>query len=415
MIGKVPRAGTGFRGVVNYLMRGKRGASLDPNRVAWAETRNLLVDEPDLAPKIMRLTAERSARCERPVYHLVVSWRSDENPTAELMRQVGDATLADLDLAEHQAIYIAHHDTEHQHLHMVVNRVHPERHTAWHRSNDWPKIERSLRRQSEAMGMPYVPGRHNDPEKFVDRGKNARSSEYRRAERLGTVQDLPRRWTREQIAARRPRLADTFDKARSWDDLARSLSADGLTVARKGQGIVVGDATGTMKLSDLRRDIRLNTLEFKFEESFDTYAQRLREIDKEEEKARNDRELRVAMRLAQQSEEAGAAAQDAALQPAKQPSRVKPEEPLPEPKHALAQAHAEADLAYALHRAGLVSKAQLERSVNQLDRMSDEALRAKGFQERLARDLLDTLKSEPARTPAKKLKKSKRKDRGRGM
>lgn len=149
MIGKAPRAGTGFRGVVNYLMRGKRGAAMDPARVAWAETRNLLVDEPDLAPKIMRNTAERSARCERPVYHLVVSWRRDEQPSPELMRQVGDTTLADLKLSDHQAILIAHQDTEHRHLHIVVNRVHPETHRAWHRSNDWPTIERSFRSLSK--------------------------------------------------------------------------------------------------------------------------------------------------------------------------------------------------------------------------------------------------------------------------
>jgi hypothetical protein len=47
----------------------------------------------------MRNTAERSARCERPVYHLVVSWRRDEEPSPELMRQVGDTTLADLKLS----------------------------------------------------------------------------------------------------------------------------------------------------------------------------------------------------------------------------------------------------------------------------------------------------------------------------
>ncbi len=75
------------------------------------------------------------------------------------------------------------------------------------------------------------------------------------AERLGTKDQLRPRWSKEQIAEKRaPRRH--VRAVRNWGELERAL-ANGLALERKGQGIIIGDATGTMKLSDLKKDIRL--------------------------------------------------------------------------------------------------------------------------------------------------------------
>jgi len=140
MIGKVAGSGDGFRGVVNYLMLGKKDGP-DPDRVAWVQFHNLLTENADLVPRIMRATANQSARCKKPVYHLAIAWHEDENPTDDMMREVGTQTLKDLALEEHQALFIAHKDTAHKHLHIVINRVHPETAKAWSNSNDYKRID----------------------------------------------------------------------------------------------------------------------------------------------------------------------------------------------------------------------------------------------------------------------------------
>lgn len=94
---------------------------------------------------------------------------------------------------------------------------------------------------------------------------------FRMAERLGTVDQLRPRWTKEQIASRRGRLAETIEKSGSWTELTRALANDGITLERKGQGIVLGNATGTMKLSDLKKDIRLKPLEARFGQTWAEY------------------------------------------------------------------------------------------------------------------------------------------------
>jgi hypothetical protein len=79
------------------------------------------------------------------------------------------------------------------------------------------------------------------------------------AERLATVDQLRPRWTKEQIAEMRQRLAETIEKSSSWTELTRAFANDGITLEGKGQGIVLGDATGTMKLSDLKKDMSPDT------------------------------------------------------------------------------------------------------------------------------------------------------------
>src|SRR5699024_12371386 len=45
--------------------------------------------------------------------------------------KVAEGYLGHMGLEEHQALVVAHNDTAHPHVHIAVNRVHPERGKAW--------------------------------------------------------------------------------------------------------------------------------------------------------------------------------------------------------------------------------------------------------------------------------------------
>jgi hypothetical protein len=223
--------------------------------------------------------ANQSVRVQKPAYHLVLSFHKDENPSDALMRQCGDLTLADLELHEHQVSFVAHNDTEHRHLHMVINRVHPGTGKAWHTGKDFARLERSVAKQAKAFDLMFVPGRHNSPELFKDKPIHVRNSEFRMHERLGG--DKPKdRWSFEEIKSRRLQLNTIFEGARSWDQLTALLKQEGLTVSRKGQGIIVSDAFGYMKLSDLGKQVRLGGLEERYNETFHAFS--LRKVDTED-------------------------------------------------------------------------------------------------------------------------------------
>ncbi|HEX2842157.1 relaxase/mobilization nuclease domain-containing protein [Hyphomicrobium sp.] len=273
MIGKIPRPGKGFRGSFNYLMHGKRDDARDPERLAWWETRNLFVQDTNKIPGMMRATAAQSKKCQKPVYHMIISWRPDELPSDVTMREVADRALFDMGLNEHQAVLAAHRDTNHRHLHILVNRVHPETGKAWHTSKDWARFEQSIARQALERGMVKVDGRHNTPEKMARARKRVRDGEYQMEKRLG--REVPKdRWSAEEIRSRRKQLHPIFEQARSWDQLSRLLGAEGLTLTAKGQGLVIDDGMGFMKLSDLNKEVRLAGLEALYRERFSDFSQR---------------------------------------------------------------------------------------------------------------------------------------------
>lgn len=381
MIGKIPKTGRGFRGTFNYLVAGKRDEK-QADKLAWMETRNLFVKDPDKIPSMMRATASQAKRCQKPVYHMIISWRPDEAPTDPIMKQVADRALIDMGLHEHQAVLAAHRDTHHRHLHIVVNRVHPETGKAWHTGKDWERLERSIARQALELGMVKVDGRHNTPEKMAHEAKRARDAEYQLATRKQNAVPLDR-WSADDIKSRRAQLSPLFDQARSWDHLARLLNAEGLSLIAKGQGLVISDGMGTMKLSDLGKEIRLKSLETLYRESFRDFS--LRQPVPEPEPAQqptpaNPRDEKDAIRRAWRTERqraadkppADAAADDAAddqsasaaAPPATQskPQRT-PRTKLPSPRdeayRRVHEAREQLDVARDMHRRGHFSNNEL--------------------------------------------------------
>ena len=150
----VSSSGKSFRALAAYLAAGRTGEERD--RVAWSVARNLPTDQPELAATFMRATAAQSTKVEKPVYHLVLSFDPADMPDRAAMERVADKVLNRLGLAEHQAVIVAHHDRSHAHVHLLVNRVHPELGRAWERWKDQPLIQQVLREEEQALGLRAV-------------------------------------------------------------------------------------------------------------------------------------------------------------------------------------------------------------------------------------------------------------------
>lgn len=245
--------GNGFAGLLAYLLRGKRGDA--PERVEWSTTRNLPFDDPALIPSLMRATAAQSRRVETPVYHLSISLDHGESLDRERFEEVVDRMLRDLGLGEHQAVIVSHNDTEHRHVHVMVNRVHPGTGRVWHNGHDYARIEKSLRQQERELGLRHVPGRHfalEGQERFVGGARTLPKGARRAAERTGrpSFTELAR-----EVA--RPPLR----QARSWGELHRRLDALGLGLAKQGRGLVLGNGPQQVKVSLVDRRASLARLE----------------------------------------------------------------------------------------------------------------------------------------------------------
>lgn len=146
-----------FAALAAYLARGRDDDT--PDRVAWTVSRNIPTDDPDVSATIMHASAARNARVAKPVYHLAISFDPGDRVDRATMEHVADRILGALGLSEHQALIVAHQDREHPHLHLMVNRVHPETGLAWSRWQDQRVVQRVLREEELALGLRQVPGR----------------------------------------------------------------------------------------------------------------------------------------------------------------------------------------------------------------------------------------------------------------
>src|SRR5574338_354580 len=153
----VSNSGKSFRALAAYLATGRSGQ--EHERVAWTTSRNLPTSDPELAAVFMRATAAQSDRIAKPVYHVVLSFDPGDGVDRTAMERVAGRVLDRLGLAEHQAVIVAHRDRAHSHVHMLINRIHPETGKAWERWKDQPVIQQVLREQERELGLREVPGR----------------------------------------------------------------------------------------------------------------------------------------------------------------------------------------------------------------------------------------------------------------
>lgn len=236
---------------MSYLLKGAQGQQTE--RVEWTAGRNLLTTNVDLIPTVMQSTASSSRDVERPVYHLTISLHPSEKLEREALERVVERTLTDLGLEEHQAFVVAHDDTQHQHVHVMVNRVHPDTGKAWNGEHDYARIERSLRHQERELGLKEVRGRHFSLDgRARHRGAERSSGDRRLRQRTGS------RSFGEHVraVARRDML-----EARSWGRLHQRLGEVGLRLEKRGRGLVVTDGKRNAKASFVDRKASLAALE----------------------------------------------------------------------------------------------------------------------------------------------------------
>ena len=150
----VSSSGKSFRALAAYLARGRSGD--EPDRVAWSTSRNLPTADPELAAVFMRATAGQSDRVEKPVYHIALSFDPGDQVDRATMERVAGRVLDRLGLAEYQAVVVSHRDRGHAHVHILVNRVHPETGKAWERWQDQPTIQQVLREEEQELGLRKV-------------------------------------------------------------------------------------------------------------------------------------------------------------------------------------------------------------------------------------------------------------------
>ncbi len=212
--------------LVPYMLRGQ-----GMERCTWYMAGNLPCldrrEDAGLAVDVMELLQEGNQRAKgSKTYHLIISFHPEDRrlTPAELEEVVRRAVRA-AGLEEHQYIAVRHSEQEHEHLHVAVNKIHPETlkiHHPYKAIHAYQALSSIL---EEELGLHRV-----DRTRGPSRSHKARDFEAHQG-----LQSFSR-WASRTIGV------TELDRIESWPALHEALKRFGVRLVPRGNGLAVVDA-----------------------------------------------------------------------------------------------------------------------------------------------------------------------------
>ncbi len=236
MIGKLIRSAGGVNERHNRVLAGYVLGVRDAGKSACVGARGFVSDDLDGQLAEMTSLAQAARSDATPIKHLMFSFREGEIPTPTQVEQVVDECMRVAGLPTgHQALFALHRDTQHAHIHVVLNTVDPiaERVTSvgyW-----YDVLAEVCVRLERKLGFSREPGRRI--ELLAD------GTLIRRAGRstiFGPEVDGEEHSGIASVKklARRDRVSAMLKSSRNWDEVHQRLGTYGWTYAQKGSGAI---------------------------------------------------------------------------------------------------------------------------------------------------------------------------------
>jgi hypothetical protein len=210
------------------MLRGK-----GEERCTWYMAGNLpgldRREDATLAVDVMELLQEGNRRAKgNKTYHLVISFHpQDRRLTPRELEDVVRRTVRAAGLEEHQYIAVRHSEEEHEHLHVAVNKIHPETLKIHHPYKAIHAYQALASILEEELGLRRV-----DRTRGYSQGQRARDFEAHQS-----LESFSR-WARRTIGG-----AAELDRIESWEHLHQELKRFGVRLVPRGNGLAIVDAT----------------------------------------------------------------------------------------------------------------------------------------------------------------------------
>ena len=233
-----------------YLSHGKNCKISEEDRVAYSFTGNTVADNPHDA----RIELDATARCNQRAksskfLHLIISNKVGEHLSQDQWKKTANELAASLGMKEHQFIAYVHKDTDHEHMHLVICKVHPENYKLNVMSFGWSKLTETAARLERDFHL--TPDNHLTVNTKAQRQSQA-------IERISGQQSF---------FSYISEFKDKLLTATSWQELHNICREHSVDIKKSGRGIVFttikDEREICIKASAIDRNLSLNKLENK--------------------------------------------------------------------------------------------------------------------------------------------------------
>jgi hypothetical protein len=205
-------------------------------------------------------------RCKDALCHYELSWPPGERPTRPQWIDCALHTLKALGYREHQFMVVAHDDKKHFHIHIMMNKVHPETFKAHTPYRNWLTLDAAMRVLEAKYGWTHTAG----PTRWDEQSKQAVHTSCSERNALRTARQHPtgaaakfehyhdeeslQTYIRREMASRVRQLLIRGNV--TWDDLHLLLSKAHLRLEKGESGgytVLAIDHNVRVKASDVFR------------------------------------------------------------------------------------------------------------------------------------------------------------------
>lgn len=229
-------------------------------KIAHAGSRNFLSSTHNGQKAEMIALAQESVRSNMPVGHWIFSWRETEQPTCGQVDELVNIFLERMGLTEHQTVYALHHNTEHFHVHIAVNRTHPDtlKVVQPHKGFDIEVAHQIVALVEHKQGWLST---ENARYTVLENGEVTRTRRGHKIQPRPQARDFERA-TGEKSAQRiaQERGHGIIKSATSWPELHQQLAEKGLRFEKKGSGAIIFVGETAVKASSVDRAFGMSKL-----------------------------------------------------------------------------------------------------------------------------------------------------------
>ena len=256
-------------GLVEYIANPELSNNIE--KCIFSEAINFLTD--DLKSQMLEMIAlsQEGVKSKDPIDHWVLSWKSHERPTPEQAREAAAIFIKQCRLDGHQYIIGLHDDTENMHLHIALNRVHPDTCKVVKINKGFDKeagqqaiaiiekvqgwsVEKNARYLTTDKAELIIDTATKRPQIFTAAEKPLQPTTQAQAMEIQTGQKSVQRIGIEQAA---PIIA----QATSWKELHTNMAAAGFEYRRERSGAKVYVGNVGVKASNVDRKASFGNLQ----------------------------------------------------------------------------------------------------------------------------------------------------------
>ena len=265
MIPHVAARGSSFKGAGLYYLHDKSAQT--SKRVEWALTHNVPTNDPEKALKWMAYTSMNAEKIKqeyggsrvgrkskgKSVYTYSLSWHKDDQPTREEMQEAAFETLDCLELKDHEAVIVAHRDTDHPHVHVICNLVNPNTGRTHTAQLDQKKLSEWAQEHDKRFGRDHCPERiKNNQERIKGQLKQefTRQQDHKKREgKEGKTAQFVKHRTKADPRAMM--IQDLYNRSDSGKAFRSALKEEGYDLAQghKGRVAIVNEYGQVFSLS----------------------------------------------------------------------------------------------------------------------------------------------------------------------